>query len=190
MAITVKLRYLRIAPRKVRLVVDLIRGKKAIEAQTLLRFLPKRASLPIDKLLKSAIDSAKNNFQLEEGNLYISKITVDEGPKLKRWQPRARGQAYEIQKKTSHIIIVLDEFETKPKKAKKPKFRTKSKPDAGLVRHRKEISGAGKAEVIKEKVEKDEKASKIEKPRLRTEIKAVRPKTERGIRRIFRRKAF
>lgn len=160
-----KLRHLRIAPRKVRLVVDLIRGKKATEAQTLLKFLPKRASLPIAKLLKSALASAKNNLQLDENNLYISKITVDEGPKLKRWQPRARGQAYEIQKKTSHITIILDEIEKKPKKKRKAK---------------------------KEKVrpERVEKVPKKERPKFRPEKIAPRPKAEKGIRRIFKRKAF
>lgn len=168
MPATAKLRYLRIAPRKVRQVSDLIRGKRVTEAQTLLRFLPKKASLPLTKLLKSATDSAQKNLQLEENNLYISKITVDEGPKLKRWQPRARGQAYEIQKKTSHVTIILDELEKKPKRVKRPR----------------------KAKIIEEKIEKAEKAVKIEKPKLRPEIKAAKPKIERGIRKIFRRKAF
>ena len=168
MPATAKLRHLRIAPRKVRLVADLIRGKKVTEAHTLLQFLPKKASLPLAKLLKSATNSAKNNLQLEENNLYITKITVDEGPKLKRWRPRARGQAYEIQKKTSHIIVILDELEKRPRKIKKPK----------------------KTKVIKEKVGKVERTPKIEKPKLRPEIKTARPKAERGIRKIFRRKAF
>lgn len=163
-----KLRHLRIAPRKVRQVSDLVRGKKATEAQVLLKFLPKRASLPLIKLLKSAITSAKSNLQLDENNLYIAKITVDEGPKLKRWQPRARGQAYEIQKKTSHVTIVLDEIEKKPKKKKKAK----------------------KEKVIPEKIEKAEKAVKKEKPKFRPEKITLRPKTEKGIRRIFKRKAF
>lgn len=109
MAITAKLRYLRIAPRKVRLVADLIRGKSVEEAQNILNFTQKRAALPILKLLKQAISNAKNNFQLEEKNLYISKILVDEGPKLKRVRPRAKGHADEIQKKTSHITLVLEE---------------------------------------------------------------------------------
>jgi large subunit ribosomal protein L22 len=163
-----KLRYLRIAPRKVRQVANLMRGKKVGEAQTLLQFLPKRASLPLAKLLKSATASAKNNFQLQEHNLYISKITVDEGPKLKRWRARARGQAYEIQKKTSHVTLILDEIEKKPKKVKKPK-REKVRP---------------------EKVEKIERGPKVEKPKLRPEKETRKPKIERGIRRIFRRKAF
>lgn len=103
------LRYLRIAPRKVRMVADLIRGKSVGEAQTLLRFTRKGGSLPLLKLLNSATASGIHNFQLEPSNLYIAKITVDEGPKLKRVYPRAKGRADQIQKKTSHVTLVLDE---------------------------------------------------------------------------------
>ena len=113
MPITAKLRYLRIAPRKVRLVADLIRGKSVEEAQTILNFTQKRATLPISKLLRQAIANAKNNFQMEEENLFISEILVNEGPKLKRVFPRARGSADTIQKKTSHITIILDEITRK-----------------------------------------------------------------------------
>ena len=130
MPVTAKLRYLRIAPRKVRLVADLIRRKSVEEAQNILNFTQKRAALPILKLLKQAISNAKNNFQLEEKNLYISKILVDEGPKLKRVRPRAKGHADEIQKKTSHITLVLDEIKSKikyPYKAEPSGFRQKSK---------------------------------------------------------------
>jgi len=163
MSITAKLRYLRIAPRKVRLTADLIRGKKVQEALNQLQFITKRAALPLTKLLKSAMANARNNFGLEEGNLYISKITVDEGPKLKRWMPRARGRVTEIQKKTSHITLILDEIAKKPKKVKKAK----------------------KAE----KVEKI-KIPKEEKPKLRPEMVLPKPRIEKGIKRIFRRKAF
>ena len=168
MLVTAKLRYLRIAPRKVRMVADLIRGKRVIEAQKILHFLPKKASLPLVKLLKSAAASAKNNHQLEEVNLYISKLTVDEGPKLKRWRARARGQAYEIQKKTSHINIALDAVDKKPKKLKRKR----------------------KGEISLNKAEKIERKPRAEKPRFRTEKEQPKPKFERGIRRIFRRKAF
>jgi len=106
-----KLRYLRIAPRKVRLVADAIRGKKILEAQALLRFAVQKAAGPVLKTLNSAVASAKKNANAEESNLYISKITIDEGPKLKRMRPRARGSAYPIQKKTSHITIILDEIQ-------------------------------------------------------------------------------
>jgi large subunit ribosomal protein L22 len=103
------LNYLRIAPRKVRLVVDLIRGKSVQEARNILNFTVKRAALPIRKLLDSAVANAKNNFNLDEKKLYIKKIFVNEGPKLKRYRAASRGRAVEIQKKTSHITIILDE---------------------------------------------------------------------------------
>jgi len=178
MEVKVKLRYLRIAPRKVRLVADLIRGKKIEEAQTLLTFTRKRAAQPILKLLKSAIGAASHNFQLETANLYISKILVDEGPKLKRWRARARGQAFEIQKKTSHITMVLDEVTEKPKKVKakraKKAKRKKISPPTGPP--------AGEKEE-KEKIQ-------VEKPKFKPKLEVQKPKVERGIKRIFRRKAF
>ena len=115
---TAILRHLRIAPRKVRMVSDLIRRKKVEDAQSILRFAIKKGSAPLLKLLNSAIASAKHNFNAAENNLYIAKITVDEGPKLKRMRPRAKGQGYPIHKKTSHITIVLDEI-TQSEPAKK-----------------------------------------------------------------------
>lgn len=108
MPVTVKLNYLRIAPRKVRLVADLIRGKSVEEAKSILSVTTKRGAPVLQKLLKSAVANATSQSGLNPADLYIRKITVDEGPKLKRWMPRARGQAYQIQKKTSHITLVLD----------------------------------------------------------------------------------
>jgi large subunit ribosomal protein L22 len=173
MTVTAKLRYLRIAPRKVRLVADLIRGKKVSQALNLLEFLPKKAALPFLKLLKQAIANAKNNFQLSETNLFISKILVDEGPKLKRWMAKARGQADEIFKRTSHIVLVLDEIEKKPRSEGKKLTRM--------------------AEKKVEKVEEEEEIKKIPKgvkPKLRPELEKPKPKIEKGFRRIFRRKAI
>lgn len=170
MAVTAKLHYLGIAPRKVRLVADLIRGKSVKAAQTILNFTTKRAAGPLLKLLKSATASASHNFQLEESNLYISKITVDEGPKLKRWRARARGQAYEIQKKTSHITLVLDEIEKKPKGPKK-------------IKKVKKIKKIEKVKEIKE-------APKPEKPKVKPRFEIPRPKVPTKIKKIFRRKAF
>jgi large subunit ribosomal protein L22 len=103
------LRYLRIAPRKVRLVADLIRGKSVLEAERILNFTRKKAALPLLKLLKSAISNAKHNFNLDEKSLYISKITVDQGPKTKKVFPRARGRADIKEKKTSHVTLILKE---------------------------------------------------------------------------------
>lgn len=182
MSVTAKLRYLRISSRKVRLVGDLIRGKSVEEAQTILNFTVKKAVRPLLKLLNSAVANAKNNFQLEESNLYISKITVDEGPKNKRWRARARGSAAEIQKKTSHITLYLDEIVKKPKKPKKQK-KNKKNP------------------LPQEETEKTEKVPEIKKPqqeskpsvgrnKFKPEFETLKPKIEKGIRKMFRRKAF
>lgn len=113
MSVKVKLKYLRIAPRKVRLVADLIRGKTIEEAKTILKFTIKKSSKPFLKLLNSAAADAKHNFNLDEKRLFISHLLVDEGPKLKRAMPRARGRTAMIQKKTSHITLVLDEIKDK-----------------------------------------------------------------------------
>lgn len=110
MEIKVELNNLRTAPRKVRQVADLVRGKKALQAQTILSFTVNRSAGNVLKLLNSAIASAKHDFKLDESNLYVSSIFVNEGPKLKRWHPMSRGRAYPIQKKTSHITLVLSEL--------------------------------------------------------------------------------
>ena len=129
MEVSAKLKHLRIAPRKVRLVADLIRLKDCSSAKAILKFTPKRATVPMLKLLNSAIANAKNNFQLDEKNLYISKLTVDEGPKLKRWRPRAMGRAYPIQKKTSHISLVLGEQKKESKKESEKELKKEPKKE-------------------------------------------------------------
>ncbi|MBX6394800.1 MAG: 50S ribosomal protein L22 [Alicyclobacillaceae bacterium] len=102
-------RYIRIAPRKVRLVVDLIRGKSVGEALSILRHTPKAASPVVEKVLRSAVANAEHNYNMDTSRLYISKIFVDEGPTLKRFRPRAQGRAYPIHKRTSHITVVVSE---------------------------------------------------------------------------------
>lgn len=109
MEIKVQLSNLRVAPRKARLVVDLVRNKKVQDARNLLQFTINKTSGPVLKLLNSAVASAINDLKLEESNLYISKITVDEGPKMKRSFPMSRGRAYPIMKRTSHIVLTLSE---------------------------------------------------------------------------------
>ncbi|MED4586256.1 MULTISPECIES: 50S ribosomal protein L22 [Brevibacillus] len=102
-------RNIRIASRKVRLVVDLIRGKQVGEALAILKHTPKAASPVVEKLLKSAIANAEHNFELDPNSLVVSKIFVDQGPTLKRFRPRAMGRASRIHKRTSHITVVLNE---------------------------------------------------------------------------------
>lgn len=94
--------------RKVRLVIDLIRGARVEKAQTQLRFANKLAAEPVLKLLNSAIANAVHNFQLNKDDLKITSITADEGPILDRWHPRAHGRAMPIRKRSTHISITLE----------------------------------------------------------------------------------
>lgn len=169
MPVKAKLSYLRIAPRKVRIIADLIRGKSVAEAQNILRFVVKRASLPLFKLIASAVANAKNNFKMEEDNLYVSKILVDEGPKLKRWLSRSRGRADELQKKTSHVTVILEETARKATEVKE---------------------STGEA-VKTEKARKVEKTPKTDKVKLRPTEEMAKPKlAERGAKKVQRRTAF
>ncbi len=104
-------RYLRLTPRKGRLVADLIRNKKVEAALNILRFTNHKAAPLITKVLSSAIANAVNNFQMNEEKLYVSKILIDEGPMLKRVNTRAMGRADRMVKKTSHITVVVSEKE-------------------------------------------------------------------------------
>ena len=100
---------IRIAPRKVRLVLNLVRGKDAQEALAILKFTPNHAAAEVSKVVKSAVANAKNNHQLDENKLYIKACYADEGITMKRWMPRAKGNASQILKRTSHITVVVEE---------------------------------------------------------------------------------
>ena len=108
-------KYVRIAPRKVRIVMDLIRGKKVDDAFAILKFTPKRGSRLIEKVLKSAVANAENNFDMDTDKLYVTTCFVDQGPTLKRIHPRSRGQAFGILKHTSHITVMVSEKEEEQK---------------------------------------------------------------------------
>lgn len=113
-----KLRFLRMGPRKVRLITDMVKGRKALRARDILALTNKRAVTPVLKLLNSAIANAKNNFKLNEETLFIKNITVDGGPMLKRWMPKAHGRATPIRQRTSHITMILKVVEKGEKSAK------------------------------------------------------------------------
>jgi large subunit ribosomal protein L22 len=100
-------RYVRVTPMKARRIVDLIRGLPADEAQSILRFAPQAASETVGKVLDSAIANAVNNDGLDANDLYVAEAYVDEGPTMKRFRPRARGSANRINKRTSHITVVV-----------------------------------------------------------------------------------
>ena len=99
----------RIAPRKVRLVVDLIRGKSIGEAISILKFTPRAASPAVEKVLMSAVANAEHNYDMNVDNLIVSSAFVDQGPTLKRVHPRSRGQAFKILKRSSHVTVAVAE---------------------------------------------------------------------------------
>lgn len=101
-------RHLRMSPRKVRLVVDAVRGMAVAPALAQLTFMSRAAARPVKKLLESAIANAEHNFKLDREGLYIKSALVNQGPTLKRWRPRAMGAAAPILKRTSHITLVLE----------------------------------------------------------------------------------
>jgi large subunit ribosomal protein L22 len=165
-----KLNYLRISPRKVRLVANLIKGMNVNAALLELRHAGKHSAFPMEKLLQSAVANAKNNFQLDEGVLFVRKVTVGEGPTLKRFRARAFGRAAAIRKRSSHISLVLETKEGVSVKRKKKK-------QGPVVRN----VGAGDS---KEEVTVP---PKIEKER------AVEPRKRKPadfVRRMFRRKVI
>jgi large subunit ribosomal protein L22 len=122
-----RVRHIRVTPQKARRVVDLIRGKQAEEALAILKFAPQGASEPVYKLVASAIANARvkadaTNTFLDEADLVVARAFVDEGTTLKRFQPRAQGRAFRINKRTSHITVVLatpDELASGASAAKK-----------------------------------------------------------------------
>ena len=169
---TVKLNHLRMAPRKVRLVANSLRGLSVNEAEAQLLLSAKRTSKPLLKLLRSAVANLKNNKKISAEKFFIKEIRVDGGPMLKRWMPRAQGRATQIQKKTSHVTLVLVEAE----KIKAPRF---------TIVKRERISKL-KFEKMKEK-SKHKEYEKGEEVSTKKEVKAVE---KLGfVKRIFRRKA-
>jgi large subunit ribosomal protein L22 len=101
----------RVTPMKARRVIDLIRNMPAEQALQVLKFAPQAASEPVGKVLASAVANAEHNFQLDRDSLVVSRAYVDEGPTLKRFQPRAQGRAYRIRKRTCHITIEVESVE-------------------------------------------------------------------------------
>lgn len=193
MEVNAKVKHIQMSPRKVRAVVDIIRGQEIAKAYDQLQFTNKWAVKPITKLLDSAVANAVNNFELSKENLYIKEIRVDEGRTLKRWKPRARGRATPIRKRTSHVNIVLAELvESGKKEAKKQKIEApvklgeSPKEDKGVKVEKK------KPAVEKSEQEQKEKGKKIIDPR--SEGKGKYTKIEgRGkkgfVDKIFRRKS-
>ncbi|MBQ9625099.1 MAG: 50S ribosomal protein L22 [Clostridia bacterium] len=105
------LKYARISSRKVKIVIDLIRGKSVNEAEAILLYTPKAASPYVLKLLRSATANAENNMSLNRDDLYVAEVFANQGPTLKRYRPRSQGRAYSILKRSSHVTLILDSKE-------------------------------------------------------------------------------
>ena len=137
--ITAKLNDYRQSPRKVRLVANLVKGKKIEDAKNTLTFLIKRAAKPLSDLIDSAVANASHNFNIPADQLFVKEFRVDEGVVLKRRMPRARGMAFPINKRTSHVFVQLDTIDNMPvKKGKKPAV-------AKVVAEKKAVKKATKA---------------------------------------------
>ncbi len=186
MEIKAQLNYLRIAPRKVRLIANVIKGMKVSSAELELEHLVKRSSLPLLKLLKSAVANARHNFQLDADNLYIKDISVDEGPTLKRSMPRAFGRAAPIRKRASHVSLVLISEDLNDK--------TSPKKRVGHALDRKAFKGGVKQEGphVRDITAEDTKEDFLEKSKEARDVVAQPQKKQRTdfVRRMFRRKAI
>ena len=109
MGVNATAKYIRIAPRKLRIVMNLIRGKKVSDAFAILKFTPKVGSEVVEKVLRSAVANAEHNNDMNVDNLFVSSCYVDQGPTLKRIHPRSRGQAFKILKHSSHVTVCVSE---------------------------------------------------------------------------------
>jgi len=149
MEIKAHAKFLRLSPRKARLVVDAIRGKNAQKALSFLKVMPKKAAHEIYKVLKSALANAEHNFGMKKDDLTIKTIVADQGPTFKRFRPRARGSADTIRKKMTHLLIILESST-----GAKPQAQSQPKP-----------------EIIKEKVEKTKETQKDNKAKDKVQTK-------------------
>jgi len=176
MPITSKLRYLRISPRKVRLVTDLIKGLSVIEAEKQLKFLTKKTTQPILKLLNSAVANAQDDANLTKESLEIAKIIVESGPVLKRWRARAMGRAAPIMKRTSHITLILDKKAGLVSEDKEPKKKAKEEEPV-------------KKELLEEVQGVEEKKEPVQKPKPVPPARPY-PTTPQAKKRFFSRQTF
>ncbi len=102
-------KYVRVSPRKMRFICDMVRGRSVDEALSILKFTPNKGAKILEKVVKSAAANAENNFDMNKDNLFVSEVYSNQGPTLKRWRPRSKGRAFKILKRTSHIGVVVKE---------------------------------------------------------------------------------
>ena len=150
MQVKAQVKYLRMSPKKLRLLADIIRGMKVEEALVQLSFVNKIAKKPIIKLLNSAIANAENNLSLKRDNLYIKEIKVDMAGMLKRWQYRAHGRATPLRKRNAHILLILDEVVATKSKSKAKKVKTEKPVRVKSPEIIKEMEAPEKIKTVKE----------------------------------------
>lgn len=162
MQVTAKAKYIKMSPRKIRLVSDMIKGMKVSEALNQLQYIPKSACRPLQKLINSGIAAAENDLQLKKDNLFIKNILVNEGPTLYRWQPRAFGRATPLRKRSAHILLILDEL-VPTAKAKKTGKKKKEKEEIPVIEKPEDLTSKPKVSP-KGKIPKQQKPVKEEVP--------------------------
>lgn len=111
MEVTAKATRIRISPRKARLVVDMVRGKRVLDAIELMKFVPNRAATDVEKLLKSVAANAENNYDLDPDRLWIKAIYADDAPQMRRFKPKARGRVGRILRRSTHLTVIAEERE-------------------------------------------------------------------------------
>ncbi len=195
MEVKAKARYIRMSPKKVRLVIDVVRGMDVAAAKAQLKFINKRAVQPVEKLIDSAVANAIHNFELKEDNLFVKEIRVDDGPTLKRWQPRAFGRAGAIRKRSSHISLILGEKVETKKEVKGKKEKIEAPKKVQEVAHD-EVKKESKKLADQDKPKESEETKEIfderekGKHRHKEHLDTVREKDKGGFaKKIFRRKA-
>lgn len=191
MKVTASLKNLRTSPRKVRLVTDSIVGMDAKAALIQLNHLVKKTSEPVEKLLNSALANAENNFGLDRDNMFVSSVLVGEGPRMKRWLPRAQGRATLILKRTSHIMLELEErVEGKNRRSKAELEKEKAEREAARTKAMKEMMAEmEKLEEGKNEEENIEKAP-VKKTTTKKKETAVKTGQDNGfLKKVFQRKS-
>lgn len=192
MQVKAKLNNLRISPRKVRLVADLVRGLDVDEALDQIGISYKRASSPMKKLISSAISNGENNLGIDRDNMYIESVLVDAGPSLKRWMPKAYGRASQILKRTTQIEITLAErVEGKGRKSQEELEEARKKRMEAKMKREKELRKEAEEKEASAKKETAAKVSEKTKEKTTEKGKILEEKKGKGwASRIFRRKSM
>jgi large subunit ribosomal protein L22 len=180
MEVIAKARYIRMSPKKVRLVADMVRGMDVDKAEAQLKFVKKAASRPVLKVIQSARANAEHNFKMSPETLFVKTIMVDGGPVLHRWIPRAFGRATPLRKRSSHITVVLDERtkEGAPEGIKAAVVKKEGQKDSGTEGQKKEKK-AEKKEVVKKEEKQAEKKEEVKEEK-KTEEKVEDEKSEKA----------